>query len=99
VSRKCELTGVKVMYGNKVSHSERKTRRRFEPNLHAVKFFSHLTGTQYKFRVNAKCIRSVDKAGGFDEYILSIAERILSPRAKIIKRKLVEVKQEAQNEK
>ncbi|HJD59450.1 MAG TPA: 50S ribosomal protein L28, partial [Rickettsia endosymbiont of Omalisus fontisbellaquei] len=56
MSRKCELTGVGVLYGNNVSHSQRKTRRRFEPNLRSVKFTSDITAEGYRLSVNAKCI-------------------------------------------
>ncbi|WPY00731.1 50S ribosomal protein L28 [Candidatus Trichorickettsia mobilis] len=94
MSRKCELTGVGVLYGNKVSHSERKTRRRFEPNMRVVRFVSDVTGSQYKFRVNARCIRSVEKTGGFDEYMIKISENMLSDRAKLVKRKIITKKAE-----
>lgn len=95
MSQKCELSGVGVMYGNKVSHSQRKTRRRFEPNIKIVRFLSDLMGEQYRFKVNAKCIRSVEKTGGFDEYMLKVSDDILSDKAKVVKRKIVNKKMEA----
>jgi large subunit ribosomal protein L28 len=92
MSRRCELSGVGVLYGNKVSHSQRKTRRRFEPNLRVVRFASDLTKQEYKLSVNAKCMRSVEKVGGFDAYMLKISCDVLSDKAQVIKRKIVEKK-------
>lgn len=39
MSRVCEITGKKVMVGNNVSHSQRKTKRRFYPNLQRKRFY------------------------------------------------------------
>lgn len=94
MASKCELSGTRVLYGNNVSHSERKTRRRFAPNTRIVRFKSDLTGDKYRFKINARCIRSVEKNGGFDQYMLKVSEEILSARAKIIKRKIVDKKSE-----
>ncbi len=99
MSRKCELSGVGVLSGNKVSHSQRKTRRTFKPNIKSVKFSSALTGQTYKLKVSACCIRFVEKAGGLDEYLIKVKEDVLSLNAQGIKRritkKLVELKNEA----
>ncbi|WP_341763601.1 50S ribosomal protein L28 [Candidatus Tisiphia endosymbiont of Beris chalybata] len=92
MSRKCELSGVGVLYGNKVSHSQRKTRRRFEPNLRVVRYKSELTGQEYKLIVNAKCMRTVEKVGGFDVYIVKASNSILSDKAQMIKREVIEKK-------
>lgn len=89
MSRKCELTGDGVLFGNNVSHSQRKTRRRFEPNMRVVRFISDLTGQKYRFRVNARCIRSVEKLGGFDGYMLKVSSDLLSDRAKLVKRQIM----------
>ena len=37
--KRCAVTGKSVMYGNNVSHSHKKTRRRFEANLHVKRFY------------------------------------------------------------
>jgi len=95
MSRKCELSGVGVLYGNKVSHSQRKTRRRFEPNIRVMRFKSDITGQKYKLMINAKCIRSVDKIGGFDEYMLRVSQNILSDNAKYIRRIIIEKNKKA----
>ena len=94
MSSKCELSGTRVLYGNKVSHSQRKTRRRFEPNIRVVRFISNLMGERYKFKVRAQAIRCVEKMGGFDEYMLRATENELSAKAKVIRRKILEKKME-----
>lgn len=63
MSRICELTGKKVMVGNNVSHSNRKTKRRFFPNLQKKRFFIEEDGTWITLRVSAAAIRTINKLG------------------------------------
>lgn len=88
MSRQCELTGKKPMVGNNVSHSHRKTRRRFLPNLCNVTLNSEAMGQSYKMRVAASALRSVDKAGGLDEFLAAAKEDQLSDKARRLKRDL-----------
>lgn len=88
MSRICELSGVGVLSGHKVSHSEIKTKRRFKPNLHTVQFASNLTNQLYRLRVTTRCISSIDKAGGFDKYMLKVKNNVLSLRAKKIQKQI-----------
>ena len=60
MSRRCELTGKAVMSGNNVSHANRKTRRRFLPNLCQVTLMSDVLGGRYSLRISAHALRSVD---------------------------------------
>ena len=61
MSRVCELTGKKVMYGNNVSHAKNRTRRRFLPNLQNISLFSEALKKPVKFRVCSGAIRTVEK--------------------------------------
>ncbi len=88
MARRCELSGVGVMTGNNVSHSNRKTRRRFMPNLCDVTLASEALGRSFKFRVCAKTMRSVDHRGGLDGYLLKTRDSALSPNALKVKRAL-----------
>ena len=88
MSRRCELTGVGVQFGNNVSHSQRKTRRRFEPNIKIVKCRSELTGQEYKLKVVARCLRSIEKAGGFDSYMLNAKVFKMSDNARSIRKEI-----------
>ena len=89
MSRKCELTGVAVQYGNNVSHSQRKTRRRFEPNIKSIIYSSELTGKKYRFKVVTKAIRTVEKVGGFDSYMLKVKKDVISSKAAKAKNEIV----------
>jgi len=51
------------MYGNRVSHSNRKTRRRFNPNLQKKSFFVPETQEWIELKVTAKALRTIDKLG------------------------------------
>jgi len=88
MSRKCELTGIAVQYGNNVSHSQRKTRRRFEPNVRSVIYTSELTGEKYRLKVVAKAMRSVEKIGGFDAFMLKAKDTVMSLKAKKVKKEI-----------
>lgn len=86
MSRKCELSGISVQYGNNVSHSQRKTRRRFEPNIRSVVYKSEITGEKYRIKVVAKTMRTIEKFGGFDSFMLKADESLMSIKAKKVKR-------------
>ena len=70
MARRCELTGTGVMTGNNVSHAQNKTRRRFLPNLCDVTLASEKLGRNFKLRIAAKALRSVDHVGGLDAFLL-----------------------------
>lgn len=88
MARRCELTGTGVMTGNNVSHAQNKTRRRFLPNLCDVTLASEKLGRNFKLRIAAKALRSVDHVGGLDAFLLKARDESLSDRALKIKRDL-----------
>ncbi len=63
MARVCDLTGVRPIVGNNVSHSNRKTKRRFLPNLHKKKFFMPETGEWVTLKVSSQAIRTISKMG------------------------------------
>jgi len=63
MSRVCEVTGKKMMVGNNVSHSNRKTKRRFYPNLFVKRFFFEEEKRWVSIKVSAAGIRIIDKKG------------------------------------
>lgn len=81
MSRVCELSGKAVQVGNKVSHSQRKTRRRFLPNLQMVTFHSDTLNSDFSLRVAARAIKTVEVKGGLDAYLLGAKKEKLSPTA------------------
>ena len=85
MSRRCELTGKGVLTGNRVSHSNIKTRRRYLPNLHRVTLQSDALGRSFKFRIAASALRTVDHRGGLDGFLIKAKDAELSPRALKVK--------------
>lgn len=63
MSKRCELTGVKPMYGNNVSHANNKTRRRFLPNLQKKKVWLPEEKRWVVIKATAKAFRTLDKKG------------------------------------
>lgn len=88
MSRECELTGVKPMVGNNVSHSNRRTKRRFLPNLVKVTLHSETLDQKFPMRIAAKSLRTVDKLGGLDEFLAKAKDESLPPKALKIKRSI-----------
>lgn len=89
MSRRCELTGKAVLVGHQVSHSNRKTKRRFLPNLLNVTMTSDALGRAVKLRVSANALKTVDRRGGLDAFLLKAAESQLSPRLREIRRAIL----------
>ena len=71
MSSKCELTGKKYLSGNNVSHAKNRTKRRFLPNLQNISFLSEKLGKKVQLKVAASTIRTVEKKGGLDEYLIN----------------------------
>ncbi|MFA7638166.1 MAG: 50S ribosomal protein L28 [Parvibaculum sp.] len=88
MSRRCELSGKAVMSGNNVSHANRKTRRRFLPNLCQVSLISDALGRQISLRVSAHALRSVEHNGGLDLFLLKASDDQLSARVQKLKREI-----------
>jgi large subunit ribosomal protein L28 len=63
MSRICELTGKKVISGNNVSHSHKKTRRKFYPNLQTKRFYIPAEDKWITLKVSTEAIRLIDKKG------------------------------------
>jgi large subunit ribosomal protein L28 len=84
--RRCHLTGAKVQSGQNVSHSNRKSKRTFEPNLQRVHLISDALGRQVHVRVSTRALRTVTKVGGLDAYLLSTDDAKLPPEGLALKR-------------
>lgn len=63
MSRVCQITGKRLMVGNNVSHSNKKTKRRFYPNLMNKKFFLEEENRWVTLKVSAAGIRTINKKG------------------------------------
>jgi large subunit ribosomal protein L28 len=95
MSRRCELTGKTRQIGHKVSHSNRKTKRRFLPNLLNVTLQSDALGRSVRMRISANALKSVDHRGGLDAFLLVAKDADLSKHALEVKRAIVKKRAEA----
>ena len=88
MSKKCNITNVKPMVGNNVSHAVNKTKRKFLPNLQSTSFYSEILGKKIKLKVTSKGIKTVEKNGGIDSYILGLKNSKLNDETKKLKKAL-----------
>jgi large subunit ribosomal protein L28 len=89
MSRVCELSGKGPMSGNKISHANNKTRRRFLPNLNEITLISETLGKSFQLRITAAALRTVDHRGGLDAYLLKAKDAELSADALAIKKDIL----------
>ena len=86
MGRHCALTGAKVGFGHNVSHSNRKTKRTFDVNLQNATFHSDALGRAISLRVTTRAIRTVQKVGGLDSYLVGTDDAKLPPEGLHLKR-------------
>ena len=92
---RCELSGKTRQIGHRVSHSNRKTKRRFLPNLLNVTLVSDSLNRKIRLRVSANALKTVDHRGGLDAFLLAAKDGELSPRVLEIKRQVVKKRRAA----
>lgn len=97
MSKICELTKIKALRGNNVSHSNRKTKRIFSPNLQRKKFNSKITGACFTLRISTSAIRTIDLKHGVDNYLLETKNEKLSKKALKIKKAIQKRKNTLKN--
>ena len=88
MSRTCELTGKSVMVGNNVSHAKNRNKRVFKPNLVKTTLMSESLEKSFSFRVATAAIRTVEHNGGLDNYLMKAKKRVLSARARKVKKEI-----------
>lgn len=74
MSKVCQITGKKAMVGNNVSHSKRRTKRRFNVNLFNKKFYWVEQDTWISLTISAAGLRTINKMG-LDAAIKLAAEK------------------------
>ena len=89
MTMKCELTGKSFQTGNNVSHAKNRTKRRFKPNLQNISFTSDILGKSFQLKVAVSTIRTVEKKGGLDEYLIKTPNSKLPIKAKKIKKTIL----------
>ncbi|WP_406474972.1 50S ribosomal protein L28 [Streptomyces sp. NBC_01615] len=63
MSAHCMLTGARPGFGNQISHSHRRTSRRFDPNIQRKRYWLPGEGRFVRLRLSAKGIKTVDAIG------------------------------------
>lgn len=78
MARVCEVTGKRPITGNKVSHSNIKTRRRFLPNLQTKRYFLAEEDKWVTIKLSSEAIRTINKNG-----LYSVVKEMRAAGAKI----------------
>jgi large subunit ribosomal protein L28 len=86
MARRCELTGKGLLVGNNVSHANNKTKRVYRPNLQVISLASDALRQSYKLKICMNALRTVDRTGGLDAFLLKAKDGVLSPKALRLKR-------------
>lgn len=84
--RQCTLTGKHVRFGHNVSHSNRKSSRRFAANIQTVSLRSEVLGRTLRLPISTRALRTVQKRGGLDAFLLRTPDRELPAEALRLKR-------------
>ncbi|MFI1284377.1 50S ribosomal protein L28 [Streptomyces sp. NPDC020858] len=63
MSAHCQLTGARPGFGNAISHSHRRTSRRFDPNIQRKRYWLASEGRYVRLTLSAKAIKTVDVIG------------------------------------
>ena len=93
MAKRCQITGKTVMSGNNVSHANNRTRRRFLPNLQVTTMQSDILGRSLKLRVSTSAIRTVEKYGGIDPFLIQARNSELADEARAIKSEILAASQ------
>ena len=89
MAKRCQLTGKGVMSGNNVSHANNRTRRRFLPNLQRTSMQSEILDRKVSLRVSTSAMRTVEKHGGLDAFLLQARNAELAEDAQLLKREIL----------
>jgi len=89
MAKRCQITGKGVMSGNNVSHAKNRTRRRFLPNLQQTSMESEILGRTVSLRVTTSAIRTVEKHGGLDAFLMQARNAELADEARALKREML----------
>ena len=89
MSKRCDLTDVRIMTGNNVPKSKHRTRRTFLPNLKKVSLTSNVLNSLYLLKIAAKTLRTINKYGDLDAFLINTKQSNLSEKAKKIKKNVL----------
>ena len=88
MTNKFELTGKRPLKGHNVSHSNNKTKRKFNPSIKKIRFKSDILKKNITLKVSNAALRTVDFKGGIDKFLSTAKVYKLSKRAKKYRSKI-----------
>ncbi len=88
MARRCALSGKGVLTGNNVSHANNRTRRRFLPNLQVRRLYSETLGEGIRVRIATSMLRTIEKRGGLDAFLVGQPEAALPSDLVRMKRRI-----------
>jgi len=88
MARRCELTGKGVRRGHLVSHANNRKKRVFRPNLQTISLASDILGQTVSLKISMNALKTLDRQGGLDTFLLNARDTGLSPRALRLKRQI-----------
>lgn len=89
MARKCSIVkGKGTSFGNSVSHSNRKTRRKFLPNMQNISLMSEALGVSVSLRLTPKGLRTIEHNDGLDNYLLNTFFAKLTPEARTLRKRV-----------
>ena len=89
MTKVCEISGKKPMSGNNVSHANNRTKRRFIPNLQNVKLYSGTLQKYINLNITIRTMKTVEKNGGLDSYLIKTSNKNLAETAIKIKKQIL----------
>lgn len=92
MTKKCLVTEKGVMSGNNNCYSKKKTRRRFMPNLQSVVIYSEILEAPVTLRLSSTGLRTIEKNGGLDLYLLNTQPSKLSKECKELRDRIAAAK-------
>ena len=88
MARRCGVTGKGVMTGHNVSHANNNSPRKFLPNLQRTSMLSDALGQTIRLRLSTNAIRTIERNGGLDAYLLKARNDSLSQTFRRIKTRI-----------
>ncbi len=90
MARRCAITGKGVLVGNNVSHANNKTKRRYLPNIQSRRLYSEGLGETVRLRIALNTLRTIEKHGGLDGFLLTRKDKELPASLRLMKKRLAE---------
>ncbi|WP_027135231.1 50S ribosomal protein L28 [Geminicoccus roseus] len=95
MARRCAVSGKGVLVGNNVSHANNKTRRRYLPNLQYRRLYSETLKQQFRIRLTVAAMRTLDKHGGLDGFLVEAARKDLPAELARVQERILAVRASA----